>query len=128
MIKQRSGSIINIAAIPIAGIANQSSFPAAVAYDSSKGGVIHLTKALAVEWAKYGVRVNAISPGSFETHLTKDFLTNPKIMDLIKRIVPMQRSAKPAEITGTAIFLASQASSYVTGHILVVDGGWTAGF
>jgi len=128
MIKQRSGSIINIAAIPIAGIANQSSFPAAVAYDSSKGGVIHLTKALAVEWAKYGVRVNAISPGSFETHLTKDFLTNPEIMDLIKRIVPMQRSAKPAEITGTAIFLASQASSYVTGHVLVVDGGWTAGF
>ncbi len=128
MIKQRSGSIINIAAIPIAGIANQSSFPAAVAYDSSKGGVVHLTKALAVEWAKYGVRVNAISPGSFETHLTKDFLTNPEIMDLIKRIVPMQRSAKPAEITGTAIFLASQASSYVTGHVLVVDGGWTAGF
>ena len=128
MIKQRSGSIINIAAIPIAGIANQSSFPAAVAYDSSKGGVIHLTKALAVEWAKYGVRVNAISPGSFETNLTKDFLTNPEIMDLIKRIVPMQRSAKPAEITGTAIFLASQASSYVTGHVLVVDGGWTAGF
>jgi len=128
MIKQRSGAIINIAAIPIAGIANQSSFPAAVAYDSSKGGVIHFTKALAVEWAKYGVRVNAISPGSFETHLTKDFLTNPEIIDLIKRIVPMQRSAKPEEITGTAIFLASQASSYVTGHILVVDGGWTAGF
>lgn len=128
MIKQKSGSIINIAAIPIAGIANQSRFPAAVAYDSSKGGVIHLTKTLAVEWAKYGVRINAISPGSFETHLTKDFLTDPEIMDLIKKIVPMQRSAKPEEIMGSAVFLASHASSYVTGHILVVDGGWTAGF
>ncbi len=122
MIKQKSGSIINIASV-----AGQFGFPLASAYDCSKGGVILLTKALAAEWAKYNIRVNCIAPGVFETAMTESLIESEEFIKTIKRNVPMGRSAKPEELAGTVVFLASESSSYVTGHVLVVDGGWTAG-
>jgi NAD(P)-dependent dehydrogenase (short-subunit alcohol dehydrogenase family) len=122
MIEQKSGSIINTASV-----AGQFGFPLASAYDCSKGGVILLTKALAAEWAKYNIRVNCIAPGVFETAMTENLIKNEEFIEKIKRNVPMGRSAKPEELVGAVVFLASEASSYVTGEVLVVDGGWTAG-
>lgn len=122
MIKQKFGRIINIASI-----AGEFGFPQAVAYDCSKGGVILLTKALAAEWAKYNIRVNAIAPGVFETPMTQDMLKTEQFQQMIKINVPMGRAAKPEELAGVVVFLASEASSYVTGEVLVADGGWTAG-
>jgi len=122
MIKQKSGNIINMASV-----AGQFGFPMAAAYDCSKGGVILLTKALAAEWAKYNVRVNAIAPGVFETPMTSDMLKTKEFNQTIKMNVPMGRPGNPKELAGVVVFLASDASSYVTGHVLVVDGGWTAG-
>jgi len=120
MIKQKSGNIINIASI--AGIGGYSQ---AVAYNASKAGVISLTKTLAVEWAQYNINVNAICPGVFATEMTKDFLENEEFKKNIKNNVPLGRYATPDEIVGTTIYLASKASDYVTGHSLVIDGGWT---
>ena len=120
MIKQKSGNIINIASI--AGIGGYSQ---AVAYNASKAGVISLTKTLAVEWAQYNINVNAICPGVFATEMTKDFLENEEFKKNIKNNVPLGRYATPDEIVGTAIYLTSKASDYVTGHSLIVDGGWT---
>lgn len=120
MIKQKSGKIINIASI--AGIGGYSQ---AVAYNASKAGIISLTKTLAVEWAKYNINVNAICPGVFATDMTEDFLENEEFKKNIKNNVPLGRYATPDEIIGTAIYLASKASDYVTGHSLVIDGGWT---
>ncbi|MDI6807190.1 MAG: glucose 1-dehydrogenase [Candidatus Aenigmarchaeota archaeon] len=122
MIKQKSGRIINIASV-----AGQFGFPQAAAYDCSKGGVILLTKALAAEWAKYNIRVNAIAPGVFATAMTEDMLKSKEFMEMVKKNVPMGRVGQPEELVGVVVFLASEASSYVTGHVLVVDGGWTAG-
>jgi NAD(P)-dependent dehydrogenase (short-subunit alcohol dehydrogenase family) len=120
MIKQKSGKIINIASI--AGIGGYSQ---AVAYNASKAGIISLTKTLAVEWAQYNINVNAICPGVFATDMTGDFLENEEFKKNIKNNVPLGRYATPDEIIGTAIYLASMASDYVTGHSLVIDGGWT---
>lgn len=122
MIKQRSGVIINMASV-----AGEFGFPMSSAYDCSKGGVILLTKTLASEWAKYNIRVNCIAPGIFETDMTKDLLGAGEFADTIKKKVPMGRVGKPEELSGSAVFLASDASSYMTGNVLVVDGGWTAG-
>lgn len=119
MIKQRSGSIINIASMS-ARIVNHPQ--PQVAYNASKSGVIQLTKSLAVEWAPYGVRVNSISPGYTETELVM------KMKELHSRwieMTPMKRLARPEEIKGAAVYLASEAASFVTGSDLVVDGGFT---
>jgi NAD(P)-dependent dehydrogenase (short-subunit alcohol dehydrogenase family) len=122
MIKQKSGAIINIASI-----AGQFGFPNAVSYDCSKGGIILMTKALAAEWGKHGVRVNAIAPGAFRTAMTEPMLKSDDFKTMIKTSAPLGRFGEPEELSGVAVFLASDAASYVTGHTLVVDGGWTAG-
>ncbi|MBI4153949.1 glucose 1-dehydrogenase [Candidatus Woesearchaeota archaeon] len=122
MIQQKSGSIINIASI-----AGQFGFPLASSYDCSKGGVILLTKALAAEWGKHGIRVNAIAPGVFATAMTDSFMKDPSFLENVRKNVPLARAGKPEELAGAAVYLASEASSYMTGHVLVVDGGWTAG-
>jgi NAD(P)-dependent dehydrogenase (short-subunit alcohol dehydrogenase family) len=122
MIKQKSGRIINIASI-----AGKMAFNQAVSYDASKAGIILITKDLAIEWGKYGVLVNAICPGVFATKMTEGFLRDKGFLQMVKARVPLGRYAKPEELVGAAIFLASDASSYVNGHALVVDGGWTAG-
>lgn len=122
MMKQKSGSIINIASI--AGLGGYAS---SVPYSASKAGVILMTKTLAVEWGKYNVRVNAICPGVFATNMTDSYLKDKQFKDMIQNKVPLGRHAKPDELVGTVVYLASKASDYVTGHALVIDGGWTAG-
>ena len=122
MIKQKSGQIINVASV-----AGMFASTGIVGYNTSKAGVILLTKSLAVEWGKYGIRVNAICPGVFATKMTESFLADKTFMQGIKTKVSLGRAAQPSELVGTIIYLASAASSYVTGHALVIDGGWTIG-
>ena len=122
MMKQKSGSIINIASI--AGLGGYAS---SVPYSASKAGVILMTKTLAVEWGKHNVRVNAICPGVFATNMTDSYLKDKQFKDMIQNKVPLGRHAKPDELVGTVVYLASKASDYMTGHALVIDGGWTAG-
>lgn len=122
MINQRSGKIINIASI-----AGQHASAQSAAYNASKAGVILMTKTLAVEWAKHNIQVNAICLGVFATAMTDDFLKDENFLQMIKTRVPLARYGKPEELVGAVIYLASKASDYMTGHALVIDGGWTAG-
>ena len=95
-------------------------------YASSKSGVINLTRVLALEWAGTGVTANAICPGAFGTEMNRVLLDDPvKYQEFVRRI-PMKRWGEVEEIAGAAVFLASDAASYVTGSTLTVDGGWTA--
>jgi NAD(P)-dependent dehydrogenase (short-subunit alcohol dehydrogenase family) len=122
MIKQKSGKIINIASI--AGLAG---YATSAPYSASKAGIILMTKTLAVEWGRFNIQVNAICPGVFATDMTDAFLNDKQFMDMIKARVPLGRYATPEQLVGTVIYLASTASDYMTGHALVIDGGWTAG-
>jgi NAD(P)-dependent dehydrogenase (short-subunit alcohol dehydrogenase family) len=88
--------------------------------------VVNMTRALAVEWARCGIRVNAIAPTWVRTELIKPLLDRPDLIAEIERITPMGRLAEPEEMAGAALFLATQASSMVTGHTLAVDGGFLA--
>jgi len=120
MVRQKSGAIVNIASV--AGI---MAFAQSAAYNASKAAIIMLTKTLATEWAPYGVRVNTICPGIFATDMTKGLLNDKGFQTMVKTKIPMARYAVPDELKGAALYLASDASSYTTGHALVVDGGWT---
>jgi NAD(P)-dependent dehydrogenase (short-subunit alcohol dehydrogenase family) len=122
MIKQKQGRIINIASI--AGILGSAQ---SAAYCASKAGIILLTKTLAIEWGKYGINVNAICPGIFLTDMTESYVKDPGFTQSVKSRIPLGRYAHPEELMGAVVFLASNASTYITGHTLVVDGGWTAG-
>ncbi|CAN5679915.1 glucose 1-dehydrogenase [soil metagenome] len=117
------GRIINIASI-LGGVASQP-VPAA-AYAASKGGVVNLTRDLAVHWAAHGITVNAIGPAYFPSAMTEGFLADPQILAAVEQRTPMGRVGRPEELKGPVVFLASDASSYVTGQTLYVDGGWTA--
>ena len=120
MIKRKKGSIINIASMS-GSIVNRGLKQ--VHYNSSKAGVIHLTKSLAMEWVDYGVRVNSISPGYTKTPMN----LRPEMVDQVKIFendTPMKRMASPDEIVGPAIFLATDSSSFCTGIDLIVDGGF----
>lgn len=99
--------------------------PYSAAYAASKGGVIQLTKSLAVSWARRGIRVNAVVPGWIVTDMTEPALTIPEIRASIENRTPMGRFGYPEEVAGVAVFLASPAARFVTGHALVVDGGYT---
>ena len=121
MIPEKSGRIINISSI-----GGQVALPRLVAYCAAKGGIDQLTRVLAVEWAPHHILVNAISPGYIDTDLTKGLRQNPARRDALLRQVPLGRLGKPDEIAGAAIYLASDAASYVTGQTLDVDGGWLA--
>lgn len=123
MIKRRKGSIITISSM--SGIIVNT--PQAQAhYNASKAAVIMLTKSLAAEWAPYNVRVNTIAPGYMETQLVADLLKEyPAYAELWKKLTPMGRFGRPEEIKGPCVFLASPASSYLTGSVLVMDGGYT---
>jgi NAD(P)-dependent dehydrogenase (short-subunit alcohol dehydrogenase family) len=122
MAAQRSGSVINIASM--SGLIVNKPQPQA-AYNASKAAVAHLSKSLAAEWAEFGVRVNAISPGYIGTDMTKRGAENPGWKDAWLGGTPLGRMGEPAEVANCALFLASDASSFVTGSELVVDGGYT---
>ncbi len=116
------GRIINISSVNAKVVAR----PNIVSYVAAKGGVMQMTKALAAEWAKYGIRVNAIAPGFFKTELTKVLFENKQSNDEICGHTPMGRPGDPdRELAGAAVYFASDASSYTTGQLLCVDGGYT---
>ena len=122
MIERRAGRIINIASMS-AYIVNTPQQQAS--YNASKAAVVHLTRSLAAEWAPYNLRVNAIAPGYMETDMTRAFLQDPEYGGAWLQAVPMKRAGTPDELAPVAIFLASEASSYVTGATIAVDGGYT---
>jgi NAD(P)-dependent dehydrogenase (short-subunit alcohol dehydrogenase family) len=122
MIRQRSGKIINIASV--AGMGGASPELQAIGYHASKGGVIAFTKDLACKWAAHNIQVNAIAPGWFPTHMSSWVVEHHR--DSLLSKIPLHRFGSDHDLKGAAIFLASDASAYVTGHVLVVDGGQTA--
>ncbi len=115
----RGGKIINIASInSVTALHNQAH------YVSSKGGLLMLTKAMALELAQHGINVNAIGPGVIETPLTAQSLGDPARREFLRGRIPLKRFGQPLDVANAAVFLASEASSYMTGTILFVDGGW----
>ena len=121
MIERRSGKIINIASL--------LSFSGGItvpAYTASKHAVAGVTKALANEWARFGVQINAIAPGYFSTDNTQRLRDDAQRLAEITARIPAGRWGEPSELAGAVVFLASRASDYVNGHVLVVDGGWMA--
>jgi 2-deoxy-D-gluconate 3-dehydrogenase len=121
MVERGEGKIINVASL--------LSFQGGItvpAYAASKHGVAGLTKALANEWARHNVQINAIAPGYFRTDNTQALQDDPERSASISERIPAGRWGVPADLGGAAVFLASQASDYVNGHVLVVDGGWLA--
>jgi len=122
MIGQRRGKIINIASI--AGMAGSPEALDAVGYSASKGGVITLTRDLARKWAAHGIYVNAIAPGWFPTRMSSAVIERNR--EKFLKSIPLGRFGNDHDLKGAAVFLASSASDYVTGHVLVVDGGQTA--
>lgn len=120
MIRQKSGKIINIASMT--SYFGSELIPA---YAASKGGIMQLTKALSNEWMHYGINVNAIAPGYMETVLTSDMKEkNPAQYEEVTRRIPAHRWGKPEDLQGALLFLASDASNYISGAILPVDGGY----
>lgn len=125
MAKQKTGVIVNIASVA----SGQVGFGMATIahYCASKGGIIAMTEALAVELAPFGIRVNAVAPGMIETPMIDSVKQDPKMMKAMLAKVPMHRVGKPEEVANLVLFLASEQSSYITGSTVVVDGGWLAG-
>jgi NAD(P)-dependent dehydrogenase (short-subunit alcohol dehydrogenase family) len=97
-----------------------------VAYNASKSGLLGVVRALATEWAPHRITVNAIGPGYIHTELTDALFTNADQRDALLRRIPMRRFGEPEDIAGPAVFLATDSAAYVTGQLLMVDGGWTA--
>lgn len=119
MIRQKSGCVVNTASIAAEGNIGQAN------YAASKAGVIGLTKTLALEWARFNLRVNCIAPGGVKTRMTETIPDN--IMTTLMERIPLKRFADPAEIAAVHVFLASSDASYITGQVIFVDGGVTVG-
>ncbi|MDR2075702.1 MAG: SDR family oxidoreductase [Desulfovibrio sp.] len=123
MIEQKYGKIINVGSIHSSVAMPNRPLNA---YCASKGGVLMLTKALANEWAKYNITVNAIGPAYFPSEMTGAAMGDPAFGEVVKACCPMGRPGKVGELDGAVVYFASDASSYTTGQLLCVDGGWTA--
>ena len=122
MIRQKFGRIINMSSQ--AGFA---ALPGESVYCMPKAGIAHLTKCLAVEWGKYNITVNAVAPTFIRTPGTEEYLSNPQNRaDTIERIAALHRIGEPMDVAGAVVFLASDAASLITGHTILIDGGWTA--
>ncbi len=122
MIRQKSGRIINVS--------SQAGFvglPTESVYCTTKAGIAHLTKCLAIEWGKYDITVNAVAPTFIETPGTEECLADPAFhADVVERIAALHRIGRPMDVAGSVVFLASPAASLITGHTMIIDGGWTA--
>lgn len=119
MKQQGKGKIINVGSMAFEIIV-----PRIALYAISKGGVRQLTRALAIEWAKDNIQVNAIAPGRFWTELTDAVFSNPELYDSAVGVIPMGRPGIPSDLAGATVLLASDASDYITGQTIMVDGGW----
>jgi NAD(P)-dependent dehydrogenase (short-subunit alcohol dehydrogenase family) len=123
MIERCGGSIVNVASIlgMVAAAPNRQA-----AYCASKGGLINLTRELAVQWARHNIRVNALAPGFFPSEATSELLDDDAGAAYIRRNTPMARPGRDGELCGALLLLASNAGSFITGQVIAVDGGWTA--
>jgi NAD(P)-dependent dehydrogenase (short-subunit alcohol dehydrogenase family) len=122
MIRQGHGKIINLSSQ--AGFA---ALPGESVYCMTKAGIAHLTKCLAVEWGKHNITVNAVAPTFIHTPGTEEALADPAFQsDVVERIAALHRIGDPVDVTGAVVFLASPAASLITGHTILIDGGWTA--
>ncbi len=121
MIRQGGGRIISVASI-LGMVGERQVLP----YCMAKGGVIQMTRALALEWARYNINVNALCPGYVVTPMNESDLNDEKIYNHLLKSIPMRRLGKIEDMAGAAVFMASGASSYMTGQCLVIDGGWTS--
>jgi len=121
MIRQGGGKIINVSSI-----GGEVGLRRLAAYAVSKGGINQLTRALAIDWARHGILVNAMAPAFVETDLTAGLRQNPGLYEEIRRQIPLGRFAHPEDVVGAVIFLASDTANSITGHCLAVDGGWLA--
>jgi meso-butanediol dehydrogenase/(S,S)-butanediol dehydrogenase/diacetyl reductase len=122
LLRERGGAVVNVASQ-----AALVSLPSQAAYTASKGAVAALTRSLAIDWAEHGVRVNAVAPGFTVTPMTAAFFENKTFVEAATRRIPLGRLLQPDEIAGAIVFLASPLASAITGVVLPVDGGWTAG-
>ncbi len=123
MIAGGGGRIVTVASIM--GLVGGGAYPN-VSYQASKGGVVNLTRALALEWAPHGIRVNAVAPTYVPTRLTAGLLADTEVLGEIRRRTPLGRLAEPDEVADAVLFLAGRGSAMVTGHVLAVDGGYLA--
>ena len=125
MVKQKSGVIINIASIAMGQVG--VGFPTLAHYCASKGGIVAMTQTLALELAPYNIRVNAVAPGMIDTPMIEPITSDKKTREATEAQVPLKRAGQPQEVSNLVLFLASDGSSYMTGSVVVVDGGWLAG-
>ncbi len=124
LLEQKSGAVVNVASI-----SGPLGFPNIGAYAAAKAGVIGLTRTMAAEWSDFGVRVNTVAPGFTKTPMNAWFRNDPANAEqvaVIKSKIPLGRYARPEEVAEAVVFLAGEGASYITGHTLMVDGGWSA--
>jgi len=125
MVKNKSGAIVNVASIAMGQVG--VGFAGIAHYCASKGGIVAMTEAMALELASYGIRVNAVAPGAIDTPMMAASQMDPKALEAMTNQIPLHRAGKPEEVSNLVLFLASDDSSYMTGSTVVIDGGWVAG-
>jgi len=123
MLARKSGAIVNLASIM--GSSGGGLYPN-ISYQASKGAVVNMTRAMAIEWAKEGIRVNAVAPAWVRTTFIAPILAKPELVSAIEAVTPMGRLVEPEEVAAAILYLASPAASMTTGHVLAIDGGYLA--